>query len=64
MSITSAKEQVLKVYPGAVKQLHGVLCYIQDGRDGDALGYSTHSFDSAWQNALTNLNAANLKTEL
>lgn len=51
----TAEEQVKAVWPDAVKQVHGTLCYIQNGMDGDALGFSLHSFEDAWQNALNNI---------
>jgi len=49
------KEKVLQVWPDAVAQKRGVLFYIQDGRDGDAIGFSLQSFELAWQDALNQL---------
>ena len=50
-SLAEMENTVKTVYPNAVIQKHGVLCYIQDGKDGDAIGYSSSDFDSAWKDA-------------
>lgn len=55
MTPTEAKQKVLSVYPDAKCQQRGVLCYIQDGYDGEAIGFSVHSFEDAWINAAKNI---------
>lgn len=45
------EKEVKRVRLDAAKQLHGVICYIQNGRDGDALGSSFNSFEDAWKSA-------------
>lgn len=49
------EKKVKAKYPNAVKQVHGTLCYIQDGRDGDVLGFSLSSFEEAWIDAVKNI---------
>ncbi len=55
MSKVNYEAEVKKVYADAVKQKHGTLCYIQNGRDGDAIGYSVNSFKNAWLDAYLTL---------
>lgn len=49
------EKEVKKVYPDSVKQKHGVLYYIQNGKDGNALGVSYQFFELAWENAYQTL---------
>jgi hypothetical protein len=47
--------EVKKIYPDAVKEIHGVLYYISLGENGDAIGFSVTDFELAWQSAYQTL---------